>query len=149
LGLVELFYEDTVSRTGGHRAVAIALVVSKQGVVDARKVEGTRLQSEGRGVYSRGKRLVYSVPLRPGELAVQLLLVRNTRGWVKGWLSVIDHNGEEVYRAVIRELKARYSKGDPSYAWAAEAALRHLGLHKKLRRVNLAGRGSGGAGQGG
>ncbi len=144
---VRVFYEDTKSKTGKHRAVAIALIVSRSKVVDARKHPRARHAGKTRGVYSRGYRTLYEVELNPGELAAQTLFVRNPRGWVKGYIALLDPQGREVYRAVVRELKARYSRGDPSLSWAALAVIRHLGLEGRLRRVNLEGPRGRGAGE--
>ena len=146
---VRVFYEDTKSKTGKHRAVAIALIISESGVVDARKHPQAKPAGKSRGLYSRGYRALYEVDLKPGELAAQTLFVRNPRGWVRGYIAILDPRGREVYRAVVRELKARYSRGDPSLSWAALAVIRHLGLEGRLRRVNLEGPRSRGSSQGG
>ena len=146
---VTVYYEDTRSKTGGHRAVAVALVVSERGVVDARRHPSAKQAGKGRGLYSKGYRTYYTLEPGEGELAAQVLLVRNTRGWVKGHISVYDGEGREVYRAVIRELKARYSRGDPRFSWAAKAVIKALGLEEKLRRVNLEGPGRRGSEKGG
>ena len=137
---VRLFVENTRSRKGGHVARGLAFVVGPNGtVVPVDRYEGARLVGESAGLYSRGLRRLYEVELVEGLLGVQLLLVRNTRGWVKGRIWVLDPSGSPVYAAVIRELKARYSGGSPEYSWAAEAVMRFLGLHERLKKLNLGG----------
>ena len=142
---VELYVEDSRSRSGLHRARMLAFIVSREGsVTPVHKHPRARLESKSRGLYSRGSRLVYKVGLSSSEVAVQVGLVRNQRGHVKGYISVINSRGE-VYRVVLRRLKARMSSGDPSYSWAVEAVMRHLGLDRVLRRVNLGGGGGEGS----
>ena len=134
--VLRLHEENTYSMTGGHRAVAAVFIVRSDGRVE-RVLGGERT----RGTYSRGEARVVEVPEKVDGYVVHVWLVRNTRGWVKGRVTVYTPRGEELYSAVIRERKLRGSRGSVEYAWVAVKVLESLGLLKGLRRVNVAIRG--------
>ncbi|MET1102115.1 MAG: hypothetical protein ABWW69_06560 [Pyrodictiaceae archaeon] len=90
---------------------------------------------EDKPTYSRGeaKKIVVNLPW--GAYAVQVHMVRNFRGHVKGWINVYDYKGRLVFRAVYRKLKLRYSCGDKGLAWIVELVAEKLKL--PLKRINL------------
>ena len=132
MGVVQLRVEKSKSRTGKHAVRDLALIVSSDGSVrEARP----RARYPVKPVYSRGEAYLLHVNVGPGEYAVQVHLVRNLRGHVKGYIEVYGEDGSLLYRAVYRKLKLRYSKGDDRYAWVVEAVAKHLNL--PVKRANL------------
>ena len=132
MGRVKFIVERSKSRRGGHAERKIALIVSPSGVVEEPKPRRRRSVAP---VYSRGSAEEWEVDVPEGYYAVQVRLVRNTRGHVKGYIEVYDSEGRLVYRAVYRRLKLRYSKGDPTHAWVVEKVAQYLKL--PVKRVNL------------
>ena len=124
--------EKSKSRTGKHAVRDIALVVKSDGTVVEAK---PKTQYPVKPVYSRGEAYLVHVEVGENEYAVQVHLVRNLRGHVKGYIEVYNKDGTLLYRAVYRKLKLRYSKGDDQYAWVAETVANYLKL--PVKRVNL------------
>ncbi len=129
---MELVVERSKSRRGIHAIVRKVFIVDEKGNV--REVTGPRV-GPAEKTYSRGE--AYRVRVNPsrGELVVYAVLVRGLRGRVKGYFEVYSPEGRLLYRAVYRKLKVRYSKGDPSYAWAVKLVVEKLGI--PVKRFNL------------
>jgi hypothetical protein len=108
------------------------LLLAEEGLIEVRG-GGEPIKT----TYSRGEAWLYNVNLKPGELAVQVRLVRGLRGRVRGYIAVYDSSGVEVYRVVIRKLKIRPSRGDIGYHWVVERVVEKLGLHKYLKRYKF------------
>jgi len=125
--------ERTSSRTGKHLARSVVVVVGSGGRVKRVISEPT---SPSRGTYSRGSSGTAVVELEPGDLAVWVRLVRNLRGIVSGRMVVYDSSGSPLLEAVYRKLKVRRSRGDPSYSWVVEAAVKALKLDRYVRGYN-------------
>lgn len=128
---VRLVVEASKSRSGLHAERKLAFIVRGGELVEVRGGEPVK------PVYSRGEARVARVNLRPGELAVQVRLVRNPRGRVKGYIAVFDYRGVEVYRVVVRKRKVRPSRGDTQYHWVVERVVEKLGLSRYLRKYKL------------
>ena len=124
--------EKSKSRSGKHAVRDIALVVRSDGTVVEAK---PRAQYPVKPVYSKGEAYLVHVDIGENEYAVQVHLVRNLRGHVKGYIEVYNSDGTLLYRAVYRKLKLRYSKGDDRYSWIVEAVASYLKL--PVKRVNL------------
>jgi hypothetical protein len=133
VALLELPVERTVSRRGLHAATTLIVVIRREGSVE---VISKPDKTEGRGTYARGYAGKASVKLGPGDVAVHLRLVKTSSGRILGRVTVYSHEGREILRAVYRHLKVRRSWGDPAYSWAVEAAFKHLGLDKYVRKYN-------------
>ncbi len=129
---VQLRVERSKSRTGKHAVRDIALVVTADGRVEEAR---PKARYPAKPVYSRGEAYLVHVEAREGVYPVQVHLVRNLRGHVKGYIEVYGPDGTPVYRAVYRKLKLRYSRGDDRYAWVVEAVARYLNL--PVKRANL------------
>lgn len=129
---VILVEEFSKSYTGKHAVRKLAFIVSKDGGV--RKVDCSKGE-EGVKMYAKGWSRVCSVELKEKEYAVQIHLVRNLYGHVKGYIEVYDHNGNMVFRAVYRKLKIRRSHGHPRYAWIVKRVAEELKL--PVKRYNL------------
>jgi len=124
--------EKSKSRRGKHAVRCIALIVDSKGTV---KIPKPNRREPAKPTYSRGSAETLYVNLSEGEYGVQVCLVKNLKGRVKGWIEVYDSDGRLVYRAVYRKLKLRYSKGDATYAWIAKRVTEHLKL--PIKRLNL------------
>jgi len=124
--------EKSKSRSGKHAVRYIALIVDSKGSI---RVPKPSRREPTKPTYSKGSAETLYVNLSEGEYAVQVRLVKNLKGHVKGWIEVYDSNGRLVYRAVYRKLKLRYSKGDVAYAWIVERVIEHLRL--PIKRSNL------------
>ncbi|MEM0340148.1 MAG: hypothetical protein QXN05_04525 [Acidilobaceae archaeon] len=136
---VKLIVESSRSRTGKHIEKKMAFVVSKDSVkaFDESFCIETELVKP---VYSKGRACVISVEVSPESYAVQLRLVRNLYGRVKGYINVYDERGTLLYKAVIRKLKVRPSLGDYRYHWVVERVIEYLKLNKVLKRYKLSSR---------
>jgi len=133
LTLLELPVERTVSRSGLHAATALVVIVRGGGGYEVI----TRPHKAGdRGTYARGYAGKVTVSLGPGDFAVHVRLVKTPSGRILGSFTVYNHEGREVLRAVYRRLKIRRSRGDPSYSWVVEEAVKRLGLDRYVRRYN-------------
>jgi len=128
---IVLVEELSKSRTGKHAVRKIAFIVSKNGV---RRVDCSSGE-KGVKTYARGWSRICSVELDENEYAVQVHLVKNLYGHVKGYIEVYDHNGNMVFRAVYRKLKIRRSHGHPRYAWIVKRVAEELKL--PVKRYNL------------
>ena len=124
--------EKSKSRRGKHAVRYIALIVDSKGNI---RIPKPSRREPAKPTYSRGFAETLYVNLSEGEYAVQVRLVKNLKGHVKGWIEVYDSDGRMVYRAVYRKLKLRYSKGDATYAWIVERVAEHLKL--PIKRSNL------------
>lgn len=129
---VILVEELSKSRSGKHAVRKLAFIVSKDGGV--RKVDCSNGE-EGVKTYAKGWSRVCNVELKENEYAVQIHLVRNLYGHVKGYIEVYDHNGNMVFRAVYRKLKIRRSHGHLRYAWIVKRVAE--GLKLPVKRYNL------------
>ena len=129
---VKLVVEASRSRRGLHVERRLAFIVSRGELIEVRG-GGEPVKP----TYSRGEARLYRVNLKPGELAVQVRLVRGLKGRVKGYIAVYDSSGAEVYRAVVRKLKVRPSRGDRGYHWVVERVVEKLGLAKYLKKYKL------------
>jgi len=123
--------ERTVSRRGGHAATGLVIVIRRNGEVETLT---SPQRAGGARTYTRGYSGVVDLDLSRGDVAVHVWLVKNPRGHVRGVIRVINDEGVEVLRAVYRRLKVRFSRGDPSYSWAVEEAMRILRLEKYVRK---------------
>ncbi|MEM1873555.1 MAG: hypothetical protein QXF57_03080 [Acidilobaceae archaeon] len=88
----KLLIESSRSRRGKHAERKIAFIVSKDHV----RVLDESYCSQGRPMkptYSKGRACELEVEVAPGSYAVQLRLVRNLWGRVKGCISVYDASG--------------------------------------------------------
>jgi hypothetical protein len=130
--VVQLRVEKSKSRTGKHAVRDIALLVYQDGRVEEVKVKS---KYPVKPVYSRGEAYLVHVEAKPGVYPVQVHLVRNLWGHVKGYIEVYGPDGVAIYRAVYRKLKLRYSRGDDRFAWIVELVAKHLNL--PVKRVNL------------
>lgn len=129
---MELIVESSKSRSGIHAERKIAFIYS----------HGKLLEPSGptrpvRPVYAKGSASAISVSLKPGEYAIQLRLVRNARGSVKGRLRIFDSSGREVYSATIRKRKMRPASGDVALHSIAELVVERVTLSKYLRKYKL------------
>lgn len=132
MAVVRLVEELSRSSTGRHVERKLAFIVK-----DERVLKPAGIGEPVKPVYSRGSAKAFSINLREGEYGVQVRLVRNPRGRVKGYLEVYGADGEVIYKAVIVRKKMRYSKGDRSYSWVASITARKIGLDKYLRKITL------------
>ncbi len=131
--MVLLKEELSKSRTGKHAVRDIVLVVDlSSGEIKSAK---PKRREETQPVYRRGKAYFVLLSLPENHVAVQVHLVRNLRGVVKGFIEVYNREGIKLYRAVYRKLKLRYSCGDPYYAWVVELVTKKLGL--PVKNTNL------------
>ncbi|MEB3779472.1 MAG: hypothetical protein GSR85_04495 [Desulfurococcales archaeon] len=130
---LELIVEASKSRSGLHAERKLALIVDAGGRV--RRVD-ERVGAPSDRVYSRGYSRRIKVELKPGEFGVQVRLVKNSRGHVKGAITVYSHKGDIILEAVMRRRKIRLSRGDPSYSWIVERVIEYLGLGDFIRRYN-------------
>lgn len=129
---IKLVEELSKSRTGKHAVRRLILIVSKHKGV--RKAECSDVKNSNK-VYSRGWARECYVELGEDEYAVQVFLVKNLYGRVKGVLEVYRNDGTMVFRAVYRRLKLRRSIGDPRYAWIIKVVADYLKL--PVKRYNL------------
>ncbi len=129
---VRLVEELSKSRSGKHAVRKLVLIVSKHKGV--RKAECSDIKITSR-VYSRGWARECHVELGEDEYAVQVFLVKNLYGHVKGVIEVYRSDGTMVFRAVYRRLKLRRSMGDPKYAWIVKTVADYLKL--PVKRYNL------------
>ncbi len=129
---VRLIEELSKSRTGKHAVRRLVLIVSKHKGV--RKAECSDVKITDK-VYSRGWARECHVELGEDEYAVQIFLVKNLYGHVKGVIEVYRNDGTMVFRAVYRRLKLRRSMGDPRYAWIVKTVADYLKL--PVKRYNL------------
>ncbi len=129
---VILVEELSKSRTGKHAVRKLAFIVSKDGSI--RRVE-CKEWLDAPKTYTRGWSRACSVELGENEYAVQVHLVKNLYGHVKGYILVYDREGNVVFRAVYRRLKLRRSFGHPRYAWIVKRVAEELKL--PVKRYNL------------
>ena len=127
-----LIEELSKSRSGRHAIRKLILVVSKHKGV--RKAECIETEDADK-VYSRGWARKCTIELSEDEYAVQVFLVKNLYGHVKGVIEVYRNDGTMVFRAVYRRLKLRRSMGDPKYAWIVRTVADYLRL--PVKRYNL------------
>ncbi|MCX8195586.1 MAG: hypothetical protein N3F67_00655 [Acidilobaceae archaeon] len=126
---VRLLVEASRSRSGLHAERKIALIVSSDGKVREASGETRPVKP----LYAVGEAREVEAEVGEGELAVQVRLVRGPRGRVRGYVAVIDREGRELYRTVLRKRKVRPSRGDERYHRAVELALEYLSIAKYLR----------------
>jgi hypothetical protein len=129
---VRLVEESTKSRRGLHVDRKIALIVGAYGSVR----RPSRVSGEAPKTYSVGESRYLEEELGEGEHAVQIRLVRNPRGEVKGYILVLDSGGNPAFKAVYRRGKLRRSFGDLRYARIVETVAYTIGLHKYVKRTN-------------
>ncbi len=134
MGELEFTVEASKSRSGLHAERKLAFIVDKHGKI---KRLDERLPGQATGkVYRQGYSRKIKVALEPGYYGIQIRLVKNSRGHVKGSIIVYDHNGKELLTAVLRRRKVRLSRGNPEYSWIVERIIEHLGLEGFIRRYN-------------
>ena len=131
--MLEARVERSKSRSGKHAVRDLVLLVSSRGEV---REPRPRLQQPTRPIYSRGEAYHVYIDVPEGWYLVQVHLVRNLRGHVKGYIEVYSDTGEKLFRAVYRKLKLRYSEGDPQYAWVVQRVADYLKL--PVKNINLA-----------
>ncbi len=129
---LKLIEELSKSRSGRHAVRRLILIVSRHKDVRSAKCSETKLV---KSVYSRGWARECVVELGEDEYAVQVYLVKNLYGHVKGVIEVYRSDGTMVFRAVYRRLKLRRSMGDPKYAWIVKLVADYLKL--PVKRYNL------------
>jgi len=128
---VMLIEELSKSKSGKHAVRRIALIVSRDGEVKPAK----GVEEYIKPVYVKGKAKKIIVNLSDNEYAVQVHLVRNIYGKVKGFIEVYDNNGSLLFRAVYRKLKLRRSMGEIKYAWIVKVVADKIKL--PVKRYNL------------
>ncbi len=134
LGLVD---EESRSKSGRHVCRRIPLILTKEHrLVPVNRV-GDRIadQREAKTTYSKGRAVEYKVRLLHGEFAIQVSLVKNLWGQVKGWITVYNCRGEIVYRARYVEGELRRSIGNPIYAWIVRLVSGKLKIPVKRTRL--------------
>ncbi len=130
--MIEARVERSKSRSGKHAVRDLVLLVSRNGEV---KEPRPRIQQPTSPTYSRGEAYRVYINVPEDWFLVQVHLVRNLRGHVKGYIEVYAPSGERLFRAVYRKLKLRYSDGDPQYAWIVQRVADYLKL--PIKNINL------------
>ena len=135
---LELVEENTRSRTGLHERLRVYFVAG----------EGlSRIQASERiptrGTYSRGKAYLVRARVPEGSILVELDIVKNLKGHIRGVIRGV-RGGEEVLYAVIRKRKVYIVKGR-GYEWIVERILSLTGLDRHVRGVNYSWRSRRGA----
>mgnify|MGYP000530600915 CR=1 FL=1 len=128
---ITLIEELSKSRTEKHAVRRIALIITRNGEV--RPAKG--VEEEIKPVYVKGKAKKIIVNLKDDEFGVQIHLVKNIYGKVKGFIEVYRSDGALVFKAVYRKLKLRRSMGDIRYAWIIKLAADKIKL--PVKRYNL------------
>jgi len=133
-GLVD---EESRSRSGRHVCRKLALVLLRDNGLKPVSRLGDRVvdREAVRPTYSRGRAIRYRVKLSHGDYAIQLSLVRNLWGRVKGWITVYNYRGELVYRARYCDGELRRSLGNPLYAWIVRLVVEELRIPVKRTRL--------------
>ncbi|BEP17591.1 hypothetical protein PYJP_09430 [Pyrofollis japonicus] len=130
--MLEARIEKSKSRRGKHAVRDIVLLVSAEGDV---KEARPRIAHPVKPVYSKGEAYRVYLDVPEGWYMVQVHLVRNLRGHVKGYIEVYSPAGELLLRANYEKLKLRYSKGNPQYSWIIQRVADYLKL--PVKNINL------------
>jgi len=131
--MLRIRIENSRSRTGKHACRALALIVSKEG---SEIREPTALRTEEvKPLYSDGSARYIYIDLKSNELLVYVMLIKNLRNEVKGYIEVYTLNGNKVFRVKYVNGKIRCVFGNRRYWPIVEKVLMHLRI--PYRRVNL------------
>ncbi len=130
--------EATKSKTGKHAARQLLVLYFENG--EKTILQDYKESSPTRGTYSRGfaRKIDFErISKIPGlAYIIHIYLIRNLRSHVKGRIKVFDKNRTLLYEAVLRNRKIRRVRGDKSYSWIIEDAIRTIGLEDYVRRYN-------------
>lgn len=134
IGLVD---EESRSRSNRHVCRKVSLILLKNnGLKLVSKLPERVLEKvEIKPTYAHGKAYRYKVGLEHGDYAIQINLVRNLWGKVKGWISVYNYKGELIYRAKYVDGELRRSLGNPLYAWIIRLVVEELRIPVKKTRL--------------
>jgi len=116
------------SKTGKHAIRRALFVIDENGDVKLVKKDGVPVKP----TYVKGSASLVEINgLKKGEFLVYVVIVRNLRNHLKGFVEVYDWEGRMVYRAVYRRLKMRRSWGNPYYSWIVRIVAEALRLRIK------------------
>jgi len=74
-------------------------------------------EEPARPIYAKGEAKQVKVSIDHGDFLVHVWFVRNFKNNVKGYISILNHRGELLYRAKYLNGFVSKSKGSPIYAW--------------------------------
>lgn len=135
--VARLYDEDSRSRSGRHLSKKRAYILLRDnGLKPVSKLADRIVKmEEAKPIYSRGKAVCYYVRLGHGDYAIQVWLVRNLWGRVKGFIEAYNYRGELVYRAKYYDGELRRSTGNPVYAWIIRLVAQLLKIPVKKTRL--------------
>ncbi|MEM4489855.1 MAG: hypothetical protein QXD50_02230 [Desulfurococcaceae archaeon] len=111
-----LLVEKSRSRSGKHILNSTVFIYKKsQGLVPYSKFVAS--EEKIKPMYARGEAKLVKVRVEHGDFIIHSLFIRNFKGVVKGYISIINHRGELVYRAKYNNGFVAKSRGNPVYAW--------------------------------
>lgn len=111
-----LLIEKSRSRSGKHVLNSAVFIYKKsQGLTPCLKFITS--EERVRPTYAKGEAKLVKIRVEHGDFVIYSWFVRNFRGLVKGYISVINHRGELVYRVKYNNGYVVKSKGNPVYAW--------------------------------
>ena len=125
--------ENSRSRSGKHAYRALALVVSKEGS-EIREPTALRVE-EAKPFYAEGSSHYVYTDLKSNEWLTYVVLVKNLRNEVKGYIEVYASDGQKVFRVKYVNGKIRCVFGSRRYWSIVEKVLMYLRV--PYRRVNL------------
>ena len=135
--LTGLIDEESRSRSNRHMCRKVSLILLKDNGLKliSKMPERILEKTEIKPTYARGKAYKYRVKLEHGDYAIQISLVKNLWGKVKGWINVYNYKGELVYRAKYVDGELRRSIGNPIYAWIVRFVAEELCIPVKKTRL--------------
>ena len=133
-GLID---EESRSRSNRHICRKVSLILLKNNGLKllSKMPERVLEKTETKPTYAHGRAIKYKVKLEHGDYAIQISLVKNLWGKVKGWISVYNYKGELVYRAKYVDGELRRSIGNPIYAWIIRLVAEELHIPVKKTRL--------------
>ena len=131
--MLRIRIENSRSRSGKHAYRTLALIVSKEGS-EIREPTTLRVE-EAKPLYSRGSAYHAYIDLKSDELLTYVVLVKNLRNEVKGYIEVYTLNGQKAIRVKYVNGKIRCVFGRRRYWPIIEKVLMYLRV--PYRRVNL------------
>ncbi|MEM0027227.1 MAG: hypothetical protein QXT53_03835 [Ignisphaera sp.] len=108
MGKIQFKIEDTRSNTGKHRRIAKIFIVNDKGDIVPPKITNSW---KCRGLYTRGESRCANIDLENGFFAVLLELTINWRKKVRGYISIVNHDGLELLKTKYVNGKLRYVSG--------------------------------------
>lgn len=123
MGKIQFRLEDTKSNTGKHRRIAKIFIVNDKGDVVPPKFSSSW---KCRGLYAKGMSMCTNIDLENGFFAVLLELTINWRKKVKGYITVVDHEGLELLRVKYVNGKLRYVSGKKDMAYLVSNILKDI-----------------------